>query len=140
VKPLRYQTDADLPGIIELLNERSEQRRDSDERFQAYAELLEHFRKQRESKVIPLDYESRLAKARREKEMSEMLKEEALLLADSALPEDNEDGEDDEETEDDDWKSDIILGESLQIMADYLTLPDATVAEKDALPEAAGAN
>lgn len=123
IKPTTYSRFDHLQDILPELKTRSEQRRAEDPRYAAYRELLTYLGEKRASKEFSLKLEDRLATARREDEMSTYLND--------VFRQDDED----EDSEDEEDQADLILDETLLILADLITLSE----EKKQAPENAPA-
>lgn len=130
IKPAPYSRFDHLQDVLPELKKRSTERRNKDPRYAAYRELLAYLGEKRASKEISLNLEERLAMARREDEMSAYLNK--------ALGEDEEEEEEDAGDEED--KADLILDETLQILADLITLSEEKKQEPKPLSETALTN
>ncbi len=109
VMPAAYTPVADLAEPIAGLRARSEARRAADPRFSGYRQMLDRIRDYNENADVPLNYESRLQRARTEKELADM--QEQLVRA--------EEGTDREEA----GRADLMLDEALRILADFAASP-----------------
>jgi carboxyl-terminal processing protease len=114
VMPTRYAPVADLDGIKPQLRAASEARRSESERFEAYQQLLSRIEAINDAEELPLDLEGRMALARSERDLAE--------LQESLIPE-SPDG-DGNKTE----HADLVLEETLQILADFTGTQHATAA------------
>jgi carboxyl-terminal processing protease len=73
VDPAIYTPSEQIAPLIPRLQQRSLERREQSERFNAYEELLDYLAEKRQSYTIPLQLEKRLPMARRENEMAEFI-------------------------------------------------------------------
>lgn len=121
IKPASFSRFDHLQDILPELQKRSEKRRAEDPRYAAYRELLTYLGEKRASKEFSLKLDDRLAMARREDEMSAYLND--------VFREDDED--EDKDAEDDEDQADLILDETLLILADLITLSE----EKRQVPD-----
>ena len=104
-----YTTVADLSEVIPVLRDKSEARRALDSKFQAYSTLLKRIDEMNKSAELPLHLQERRDLARTEKELSDLQKDiEPAGMSES--------GEEDEKS------PDIVLNESLKILADLITI------------------
>ncbi len=112
IAPCRYQPYDDPSDMIDELRERSISRRENSEEFTVYEKLLSQIRSVYESEALPLDLPSRLKQSRSEREILDLQRK----LAEKAT-----DDEDSEEK-----SKDLMMQESLQILADMVSLEVAT--------------
>jgi len=115
VMPTRFVPVADLDSVKPQLREASEARRAASPRFAAYQKLLDRVKAINDAEVLPLDLERRMALARAEKELAELQK--------SLMPERS--GERDDDAAD---MADLVLEETLQILAEFAATKHATAA------------
>lgn len=106
VMPVRYKPVADLSGILAQVKERSEQRRAKDAGFTAYMALLQRIGEMNRKEAMPLDLAERKQFAMMEKDVSDL---QTVLV-------EGGDGREGGEL------SDLVLGESLRILADVVAL------------------
>jgi carboxyl-terminal processing protease len=104
-----YRAVDDLGPLIETLRARSEKRRATDPRFRAQKVMLERLAERQRSQEITLNLEERLALARSERDLEE-LQEEALEGGDRGEPPPAR------------RTPDLILEESLRILADLVAV------------------
>ncbi|MGD9873153.1 MAG: carboxy terminal-processing peptidase [Kiritimatiellia bacterium] len=123
IKPANFSRFDHLQNILPDLKKRSEERREKDSRYAAYRELLTYLGEKQASKEISLKLEDRLAMARHDDEMSAYLNK--ALRGD----------EEEEDPEDEEDKADLILDETLQILADLITLSEEKKQEPQVAPE-----
>ena len=109
IQASRFRPFADLSSMLTELRERSDRRREQSEEFRVYGDLLEQARKLYESEEIPLDLDSRLKQSRSEKKIFDMQRKLAEKL-------------DDEESKEAEDGKDLMLQESLKILADMVSL------------------
>jgi carboxyl-terminal processing protease len=142
-----YSPYTDLSALIPELQKRSLVRREGDERFQAYMELLARVEILNKQEELPLNHAARREKARSERELAriqnELLdREEASSEEDaSEQPDSPAQPEGDEtttasndEADADEKSSDLVLREGLHILADLVDLsPDAADAQSRAI-------
>lgn len=114
VMPTQYRPMADLDGIKATLRAASAARRETSQRFAAYEQLLNRIESINTAEELPLDLEERLALARSERDLAELQK---ALLPESV------DGEDSE-----DEQVDLVLEETVRILADFAQTRHATAA------------
>ena len=136
-----YSPYTDMSTVIPALQQRSSVRREGDERFQAYMQLLARVEELNEQDTLPLNYAKRKAKARSERELTRIQndlldQEEAsddeaepdptpseddatALAADNAADDEADDTEEDK-------SPDLVLREGLSILADLVELSPAT--------------
>ncbi len=114
VMPARYLPVADLDGIKPQLRAASEARRNASGRFEAYQQLLDRIEAINDAEELPLDLEGRMALARSEQDLAE--------LQESLIPE-SRDGNGDKKQH-----ADLVLEETLQILADFAGTKHATAA------------
>jgi len=114
VMPTRYAPVADLDGIKPQLRSASEARRSESDRFGAYQQLLDRIQSINDAEELPLDLEGRMALARSERDLAE--------LQESLIPE-SRDGNGDKTKQ-----ADLVLEETLQILADFTGTQHATAA------------
>lgn len=107
VREVMYSKFDNLSGIITNLLQKSEQRRDNDDRFIAFRKLLSRIEKLNKSEEISLNIDKRRKKAQAEKELLDIQTE---LLEQSTGETDN--------SED----ADLILSESINILSDLANL------------------
>lgn len=105
-----YNQWDDLAPSIAKARELSEKRIEIDKRFQVYRNLLKRIEQIYKMEEVPLDMESRRELAKTEKEISDL--QEKL----------NSRKEGDADKDGDDLKNDIILEESLKILADFTSI------------------
>ena len=105
IAPVPFDPVTDLTPILPELRARSELRRGSDPRFEAYRQLLERVEKMNADAEVPLNIDRRREIARAEKELSEL--QESLA--------EQEAGEGDSEQ-----TTDLVLEEALRILADIV--------------------
>ncbi|MGQ9662926.1 MAG: carboxy terminal-processing peptidase, partial [Kiritimatiellia bacterium] len=117
VAPVVYERWDDLSTIVPILREKSEKRRAADPRFAPYRELLSRMEEIQKSDSLPLDLPSRLKIAQTEKELMEL---ETRLL---------DEAPDSEETKRK-GTVDLVLEESLRILADLIALKGKPVPEQ----------
>jgi hypothetical protein len=109
VPPARYSVVGNPASKVPLLREKSEKRRAEDPRFIAYGKVLERIDRINKAEELPLNIDERRALAKSEKELSEL---------EAEMDPDNEN----EDAKTRDTKHDLILQESLRILADYVAL------------------
>lgn len=114
VMPTRFPPVADLDGIKPQLRAASEARRSKSERFKAYQKLLDRIEAINNAEELPLDLERRMALARSERDLAE--------LQASLIPEAHDGNGDRIE------QADLVLEETLQILADFTGTQHATAA------------
>ncbi len=136
-----YSPYTDMSTVIPALQQRSSVRREGDERFQAYMQLLARVEELNEQDTLPLNYAKRKAKARSERELTRIQndlldQEEAsddeaepdptpseddatALAADNAADDEADDTEEDK-------SPDLVLREGLSILADLVELSPVT--------------
>ncbi|MBU1909906.1 MAG: carboxy terminal-processing peptidase, partial [Verrucomicrobia bacterium] len=102
IQPLSYRPVDHLDELIPVLRQRVDERRRADTRYQAYLELLEQLAVRQKAPEVTLNLEERLAQARAEKELRDLLRKK------DAGPGDDQ--------------ADILLNESFQILCDLIAL------------------
>jgi len=112
VTPLDYLSNTNMASIISILRAKSEKRRAADPRFAANKKLLEQISAISKASELPLDMESRRKLAETEKQ---------LLRLEEDLPGENESKPAKDKTRD----NDLVLSESLRILADLVVLQKA---------------
>lgn len=110
VRECNYREYDDLTDEISDIREKSIERRKNSEQFKVYAKLLDQMKSIYESDEVPLNLDKRLKVARAEREI--VLMQRKL----SAIDDEEEDG-----TEKD-TRNDLVLQETLQILADLVSL------------------
>jgi len=121
VREVMYSPFGDFSPVITNIVERSRQRRDSDQRFAAYHELLGRLETLNKTEELSLNIERRREKARAEKELFDIQNE--LIEQSSGEGDDSE-------------KPDLVLSESVNILSDLADFqnseanPVARVAEE----------
>jgi carboxyl-terminal processing protease len=105
IRPARFYPVGNIARYVPELKERSLARREKDERYLNRRELLKSLQKLRDREEISLNIEKRREFRDREKELQEMQRK---LLKENDDPDDND--------------TDLILLESMHILADYLSL------------------
>jgi len=113
-----YTPVADLAPLIPTLRTNSETRCANDPRFIAYGKLLQRIETINKTEELPLNLDERRALAKSEKELSTL---EAELDPDT-------DTENTPETPKKDIKHDLVLQESLNVLADFVQLTRPSVA------------
>ena len=112
IRPAFYQPVNSVKEWRNALSDASDKRREKDARFTAQKQLLDRIREMNETKIVPLQIAKRRDLARAERELRD-LQEEAISTPD---------GKDNEE------KNDLVLDETLNILADMVTLSKKTKA------------
>jgi carboxyl-terminal processing protease len=119
VPSLRYNHSREVAECVDDLVLRSQERREEDERYRAYSELLDYLAEVRKADTVSLHLDERLQMARRERRMSEYLeKGNAVLSGDGTGGEDVEAVTEEDEKE----KADLVREESLHILVDMIDL------------------
>jgi len=111
VGPASYKPVADLAPLIPTLRTNSEKRCAGDPRFIAYRQLLQRIETINKAEELPLDLDERRALAKSEKELSSL---------EAELDPESEGGA--EDTKKSDISRDLVLQESLRILADYVVM------------------
>ncbi len=133
-----YSPYSDLAALLPEIQQRSLERRDGSERFQAYMGLLARVEALNKQETLPLNYAQRKDKARSERELTRIQNE--LLDQETSSDEDAtptepattpaEDPSDDASEvasdEEADKKPDLVLLEGLNILADLVELSPAS--------------
>jgi carboxyl-terminal processing protease len=112
VKPLDYLPNTNMTSIVSVLREKSEKRRATDPRFAANKKLLEQISAMNKASELPLDIESRRKLAETEKQLFHL--EEDLSAENESPP-----------PKDQARENDLVLAESLRILADLVVLQRA---------------
>lgn len=130
VAPANYPVDKAEKALVPELRKRSEERRAKDPKFAALQQLTEQVRKQQQSKEITLRYSERLELARADKELQKQLEESA--------PEKEQAPAAGAEATDKDKKkkNDLVLNESLNILADWIDAKEQKTAGAKDVPAA----
>ncbi len=122
VDPAYYRANTNVTALLPWLRDQSAARRAADTRYQAYAQLLDHLGAKKQEDTVPLIYAERLTDARHEKEM-------AKFIEDNAPAEDEDYPADEDDPDQDQARNDLILDESLNILADLIRqLPNPAAA------------
>ncbi len=109
IRPAMYRTQNGLSELVPLLADLSDERISDNEEFQTFLARRERLKKRYETKTVSLSLENRLAEAEAEKELDD-IQSGAFL-------------DDEEESEQKD--ADIVLEETLNILADLIDLKKA---------------
>lgn len=132
VDPAKFQTDAVEKALVPTLKKRSEERRAKDPKFAALQQLTDQVKKQQQSKEITLRYSERLELARCDKELQKKLEDNAPAAAD-VVPVSTPEASDKDKEKEKKKKNDIVLNESLNILADWIDAKEQkTAGTKDA--------
>ncbi len=105
-----YEPREEIKAMIPALRLSSEKRRETDPKFETYSKLMSRMKERQDADEISLNIEDRLALARSERELQNMLK-------------------DADQTAEGDKKTDIVLSETLNILSDLITLNQKAQAE-----------
>lgn len=111
IRSAAFRPYQNLAPVLPLLRARSQQRRNEDEQYQAYEQLLARLEELNQTESLPLHMDQRRAFAKMERELNEL--QQTIL---------NHVGETDPEEES---KADVVLQESLQILSDWVELQDS---------------
>lgn len=109
IRPVMFSPFDDLSANIVKLRERSEERREEDESYQAYLELLHRIEAMNLDKTISLNFEQRIERAQTERE---------LLDIQNQLMDRTADGTEDENG----TTVDKVAEKAMRIMADFVHL------------------
>ncbi|MCF7838980.1 MAG: carboxy terminal-processing peptidase [Candidatus Marinimicrobia bacterium] len=124
-----YYERARFPeDVVPELRARSESRREENERFQQYLALVNDIGRRRQSKTLPLNFDERLAIARQEKSMSAFVRRQALDEVELVEPEEAAAAEDEADV----LQADLMLQETMHILADLVGLSRAVEPVADA--------
>jgi len=115
IQRARYRQQDDLTHVIDALRTRSSERLDENEKYVAYQDLLRRLEERNKMEVLPLNFEARKALVRADRQLSKLQREQL------GLDEDKEDLSDEEAEELAD-ANDLILNETLRILADWVHL------------------
>jgi len=129
VYPALYRMD---PGVIEYLPElksRSETRRKSDPRYQAYLDLIDRLAERQHQDEISLNMDKRLELAKQEKELQKLM-DDAMAVPDDEEKKNADTTTKDDEKDDEKASHDIIMMEALAILSDLIDLQNDTPAKK----------
>lgn len=138
VGPAEYQRNEHTGSLVPMLRTKSEARRANDPKFAAMADLLQQLRQQQQSKEITLKYDERLKLAKRDQDLQKRLDESDPTKAkDVAPPPASESKGNGKDKEKDAKKkaNDIVLNESLNILADWINANETKAAVTDAKPK-----
>ncbi len=108
IRPAFYQPVNSIQKWRDALSEASEKRRDKDARFTAQKQLLERIREMNDTQIVPLQLDKRRELALAERELRD-LQDEAISTP---------------ENKDDEKKNDLVLDETLNILADMVALSE----------------
>ena len=126
VSPARYNRYGSLDDHLQVLRKNSEDRRENNERFALYDELILRLETRLAVEALPLEWEARLALARQDRELEDLRTQiEELLESDAEVAEDTEEAVEDEsiaenEEQNKDTLSDLVLNEALNILRDLI--------------------
>ena len=109
VPPARYRPVADLSPAVKILRRQSADRLAKDEKFAAYLRMIKRLEEIRAAEELPLNLDKRRELARAEQEFS-------------ALENEVETREDGGEEPKDKKRPDLVLEETLRILADFIPL------------------
>lgn len=104
VEPLSYATPPGFDDVRSRLIEQSAARRADDVRFATHASLLERLRERQEQQEITLRLEDRLAFAREQKELQDLIESPSLINGDDSK------------------NNDLALTEALNVAVDWVAL------------------
>lgn len=116
-----YQHDSHTDALIGPLREKSEARREKDQKFTILNDLRARLEKQQKAKEITLKYDERLALARSDKQLQKQLDDN-----DPGKP--THAGSDDKEKDEKKKKNDIVLNETLNILSDWIQTSESKAA------------
>ena len=116
IKPTPHEFFSDTAQFVPALNQKSENRRLSENEFKILATNIERFRKMRENKAISLNESKRWDLYKEEKKISEQ--QYSLMKLDDPSPDEKTSGKDKSKKP----GKDIFLEESSRILSDYIAL------------------
>lgn len=120
IGPAPFEVDDKVGALIPQLRKRSEERRAGDPKFSALTSLMERLREQQKNKEITLKFDDRLQLAKVEKELQKQLEESDPGKKDEPAAADKKGEAAAKGAGKDDKKNDIVLGEALNILADWV--------------------
>ena len=124
--PARYRVVDPLEDVIPTLRERSEKRRQENEKWCNHMKILERFGVFSTNKVFSLNFEERLAKAREDEELNRKIADDtssaATEMGDSIIKQEEKKRKTKEEKEKEARKRDMVLDETLNILLDLIDL------------------
>jgi len=121
VQPLRFQPFGDLSAYKPELTNRSRLRLQGNEKFQTYQEKVNRLQERVEREKVPLNFNERLEQARMDREL------DRLQGSNFGITLDNDNGDDEEDDREQIRpERDLVLNESLHILADLIELTAVT--------------
>ncbi len=124
--PARYRVVDPLEDVIPTLRERSEKRRQENEKWCNHMKILERFGVFSTNKVFSLNFEERLAKAREDEELNRKIADDtssaATEMGDSIIKQEEKKRKTKEEKEKEARKRDMVRDETLNILLDLIDL------------------
>jgi len=130
VYPALYRMN---PGVVEYLPElkaRSETRRKSDPRYQAYLDLINRLSERQKEDEISLNMDKRLELAKQEKRLQKLLDEATAVPDEEKTDTDNTAENKKKKDEEKDASHDIVMTEALSILSDLIDLQHETPVKK----------